>query len=517
MENFTTTTEKTDLTAEVTQDTQLTDAETNNYILNGFKKLKKLKVSDCGLYPVAKINKGSNIRNENKLVKSLPPLLQSIADNGISTPLQINLEGTLIDGFRRYACAIKLELIEVPVLVIDIPDSEIPFYQYLTMEREGIDESERGVAVFNYTLLNPELIQLDIAKKFSVSPEFVSRAARIIQKGEIIIESVVKGVITPTTAWNIVDNAIESNFLQVEDILEDKLNAISIAEENPEGDTKPVKSVTLKTLNQELTKAGLQPINKETKVKEQTPKAFDKEKVLSFLECLELKNQGEFAVITGVINIEIWEYIQSLIAKNKKFNITTITVRDIEDELSAYTDNTQNGECFLQTSSNEYTSFNPLLAEYGLPLIVENQLEKIKVSKSQLNSIVTKIQMDVTIINVAKYKITETRGRKKTKINEVSAETLSPEDVVEFEADIQTGILHSLEQTYQTETKTTELQPEVINIPDERTEVTVLGESQVEDNIDTGEELKFTDLIFDTNSDTDEEMFSDDDVIEIKF
>lgn len=513
MENFITDTTET-VSSDTTETTETTVQEIPN--LNGFKKLKgKLKVSDCCLLPVSKVKSGANIRNEVKLVKSLPPLLESISKNGINTPLQVNLDGTLIDGFRRFACASKLELTEVPVLVIDIPDSEIPFYQFLTMEREGIDESERGVAVFTYTLLNPTLVQARIAEKFGVSTEFVSRASRVIAKGDIITKAVTSGVTSPTTAWSIVDCSNEKNFEHAENILFDKLNALEDeTEENKP--VKPVKPVTLKTINAELLKAGLEPINKETKaVKEESPKAFDKQKVIEFIEILEGKIDGELVTLSGAVSLEVWQYIQSIIVKNKKFNCETITVRDIEDLLDLYTEHTQNGECFIQVESTEYISFNPLLAEYGLTLEIENQLERVKVSKSQLSAVVNKIQMDVTIINQVKFQQpTEQPKKTRAKKSKATAPELPTEVTEEFEADIQASILNSLDNLDSLETTQTvinlDTKPTLINIPDE---VTVIIAVKDESQDDADIEDDFKDLIFETP----EQEFEDELEIEVGF
>jgi hypothetical protein len=533
VENFITeNTETAETTVETTVETANPSVNNNDsvqeiVILDGFKKLKgKLKTSDCGLYPMNKIIKGENIRDEAKLIKSLPPLMESIAKHGIRTPLEINTNGKLIDGFCRYACAIKLGLSEVPVIVINIPDSEIPFHQFTTMLRTGIDESEKGKAVFTYTLLNPEIKQVRIAEMFSVSTEFVSRASRVIAKGDVITKAVTSGITSPTTAWSIVDNSNDKNFIHAENLLFDKLNALEDeTEENKLA--KPVKPITLKTINAELVKAGLDPINKETKtVKEESPKAFDKGKVIEFIETLDGKINGDLVTLSGAVSLEVWQYIQSVIARNKKFNCTTITVRDIENELDLYNEYTQNGECFVQVEVNEYISFNPLLAEYGLTLAVENQLERVKVSKSQLNSVVNKIQMDVTIVNQLKFQqpieqTKKTRTKKNKAITPIPE--LTTEVTEEIEADIQASILNSLDTldnqepdsiteseslNVETETETeTELEETAATQPETESE----SESAIDENI----EDEFTDLIYETLEI--EPEFEEDLEIEINF
>jgi ParB-like chromosome segregation protein Spo0J len=471
MENFTPDTAETVTVSSETTDTAVQEIPN----LNGFKKLKgKLKVSDCGLFPVSKIKLGTNIRNEAKLVKSLPELLDSIVKNGINTPLEINPDGTLIDGFRRFACASKLQLTEVPVRVIDIPEDQIPFHQFLTFTaRENIDESERGMAVFTYTLLNPNLAQVRIAEKFGVSTEFVSRASRVISKGETITKAVVSGVVSPTTAWSIVDNSNEKNFDHAENLLFDKLNALE-DETDETKPVKPIKPVTLKTINNELLKAGLEPINKETKIKEkdESPKAFDKAKVIEFIGTLNGSIDGDIVNLTGAVSLEVWQYIQSIIATNKKFNCETIIVRDIEDLLDLYTEHTQNGECFIQVDSNEYISFNPLLAEYGLLLEVENQLERVKVSKHQLNGVISKIQMDVTVINQLKFQqpAQDQPKKKRTKKSKTVVTPELPVEVAEeFEADIQASILNSLDKL-DNETEINQvIEPETVTVEETTT------------------------------------------------
>jgi hypothetical protein len=487
----------------------------------GLKKLKKLKVSECGLYPIQKIIKGQNIRNEAKLVKSLPALLESIASNGISTPLLINQNAILIDGFRRYACATQLNIEEIPVSVIDIKDEEIPFYQFLTMEREGIDDSERGLAVFNYTLLNPSLVQGVIAKKFNVSIELVSRATRIAAKGEVMVDGVQSGLITPSTAYNIIERASDEKFIHVENLLQDKLNEINTSTEEDAEESKvikPVKPITLKTLNNELTKLGVEPITREDKAKEKAPKVFDKDKVLSFLECLEANTTENVVNVTATVDIETWNYIKDLLAASKKFNLTTISVRDVEDELSLYSEYSVNGECFIQVEQSKYVSFNSLLAEYGYPLTVENQLERVTVSAGQLNGLISKIQNDVTIINVTKYQTTSNRGRKKAKATTpVESVELTPENSAEYETDIQAGILKSLEEAYKETVEPESTEPV---IPVETTETDTASDdivanvettSTLADDDDNDTQEEFNNLIFDY---VEGEILEDDDDIQ---
>jgi hypothetical protein len=513
METFTVDTIDAQLVLDDTVETTVQDTVQDLINVGGFKKLKgKLKVSDCGLYSLSKITKGENIRDENNLIKSLPPLMSSIARGGIHTPLEVNTEGKLIDGFCRYACAIELGLENVPVLVIDIPDSEIPFHQFTTMIRSGISEAEKSKAVFSYTLKNPEIKQARVAEKFNVSTELVSRAARVIAKGETITKAVTNGIVSPTTAWSIVDNSNDKNFDHVEDLLLDRLNTNNNETEDIKM-VKPNRPVTLKTLNSELVKAGLEPINKETKVNEESIKVFDKAKVIEFLETLSGEVSGDLVTISNVVGLDVWQYIQSLIIRNKKFECETHVVREIKDELETYIQYAEKGECFIQINNNEYISFNPLLAEHGLILEIENQLERVKVSKTQLNSVINKIHNNVTILNQLKFQQSQElkkKRAKKVKSNNTTMD-LTEEFTEELESNIQTSILNSLDSLEAAELSQ-ENDTEILNIqPKELTEINVNNSSDNEQQEELEEEFK--DLIYEEV----EPSFDDDAEIEINF
>lgn len=184
------------------------------------------------------INKGTNIRSENNVIKTAGDLRISILENGIVSPLIVNNDFVLLDGYRRLYC---LEEIikqnpnfpkEVPVIKIDVKEKEIPLFQYLTTQRLGITTKEETTALYNFALRNPGLTDLEIGQKFNKTSQAVGRItstirvslplAELVQQ-KIVSQNLVSSLVTAVNKGSIAKEQLQENVpARIKEVWEDK-------------------------------------------------------------------------------------------------------------------------------------------------------------------------------------------------------------------------------------------------------------------------------------------------------
>ena len=123
-------------------------------------------------------------------------LAQSIREHGVLQPLLVRrLDGAryqLVAGERRWRAAELANLERVPVVVIDVPDSEMLTLALVeNLQREDLNPIEQASA-FQY-LIDAGLTQAQVAQRVGKSRSAVANAVRLLQLPEQLRQYIVGG------------------------------------------------------------------------------------------------------------------------------------------------------------------------------------------------------------------------------------------------------------------------------------------------------------------------------------
>ena len=127
-----------------------------NFIEELFGKTEETEVSKLQITEIVNMAVGSvvpNLKNPYKYrEEDMKPLEDSIHENGIIQPLMVRKDGKadvyeIISGHRRFLAATRLEMTEVPVVVLDITKEESDIILVdSNLHREHILHSEKAFA-----------------------------------------------------------------------------------------------------------------------------------------------------------------------------------------------------------------------------------------------------------------------------------------------------------------------------------------------------------------------------------
>ena len=127
-----------------------------NFINTLFEKTEETEVSRPQTTEIVNMSVGSivpNLKNPYKYrEEDMKPLVDSIRENGIIQPIMVRKDDKadvyeIISGHRRYLAATRLEITEVPVVVLDISKEEVDIILVdSNLHREHILHSEKAYA-----------------------------------------------------------------------------------------------------------------------------------------------------------------------------------------------------------------------------------------------------------------------------------------------------------------------------------------------------------------------------------
>ncbi|MEM7578238.1 MAG: hypothetical protein AAF316_00040 [Cyanobacteria bacterium P01_A01_bin.80] len=143
--------------------------------------------------PHTSLGKGYNVRFEEN-VKAVDDILPSIKEMGVKDAIHVIKRRTkyiALDGYRRLHCCDLLcaeegkESIEVPIIVVKVPEKDIPLYQVLCSKRKGLKDNEVQDAIALYTQNKPDEPARSVADKFATTHTTVVNIKKITQYEEL--------------------------------------------------------------------------------------------------------------------------------------------------------------------------------------------------------------------------------------------------------------------------------------------------------------------------------------------
>jgi hypothetical protein len=167
-----------------------------------------------------------SLQSEQKLDTLLKDSLQT---NGLRNPIVVNRDFNVLDGHRRLWHLhllvdekIIIESHPIKVLIVDVHDSQIAYYQYLTGIEKGHNEEEKQIAIFKFLQDNPDVSDREVARKFAVSNTAVSDISKVIDAAPSLIPRLLSRQINRTSAIKIVEGArkIKKNPAEVAEVAE---------------------------------------------------------------------------------------------------------------------------------------------------------------------------------------------------------------------------------------------------------------------------------------------------------
>lgn len=277
-----------------------------------------------------------SLQSEQKLDVLLKDSLQT---NGLRNPIVINRGSNVLDGHRRLHHLLLLvsegvivDSHPVKVLVVDVPDSQIAYYQYLTGIEKGHNEEEKQIAIFKFLQDNPDVSDREVARKFAVSNTAVSDISKVIDAAPSLIPRLIARQINKTSAIKIVESArkIKKSPAEVAEVAEKVIANLVAKDKLPVGeDDQPLKPLPTSSVVKVVSE--LYPKFKVSETGQSTPTA---KKLLSDL-FLQLNPQGvptkglqsySLTVDCNLIaQIESLLNVESKVNTSKVYSITEIT------------------------------------------------------------------------------------------------------------------------------------------------------------------------------------------------
>jgi hypothetical protein len=108
--------------------------------------------------------------------KDLDRLGDDMVERGVLVPLLARPDGTIIDGWRRWLAALRKGIKELPVIVSDTPEAEIPGIQLATVfHKADLTWAEKWLACCGIHQAHPGWQLKDLAEFLHVDPSMLTR------------------------------------------------------------------------------------------------------------------------------------------------------------------------------------------------------------------------------------------------------------------------------------------------------------------------------------------------------
>jgi hypothetical protein len=467
------------------------------------KKLDSKHIGKTFRANLEDIVKSFNIRLE-KNTNNVSDIAENIAANGFNNYLIINLNKLLCDGNRRYKVAETLKLTQLPVIVQNIPEDELPLYQFNTAQRKNFSPVEISRGITEYHKRNPEVSLRSLGTLFGVTHITALKATVLHRVSPTLSDLVSNGYLSQNAALSIVDANIKdtgniTNLEQrkVADVIEQVLPSIEADWQEKQEKGEEFKSWDLKKINSILAENKINRKKEVTATEEGEDKKLSDSKLLRALvnniakSDIEELADGSFAV-PFILSKEVLEALLKLTTATKekrKINYVEAIYDETNGEnvISLLRDLTQ-----TQTGSEAFI----LAAEVKNRLVTlsENVPSQLIVNPSEIKELAF-----VTATNLKKllndFEVIVVKNVKPAKDDSGLIEQ-SESNVIDFDADI--ASLPPLDIAYTVDDEDeTETEPE---------EDLTLGTDTDVDDLTLGTDTDVDDLF----EDTEETFFSDD-------
>jgi ParB family chromosome partitioning protein len=108
--------------------------------------------------------------------KDLDRLGDDMLARGVLVPLLVRLDGTIIDGWRRWLAALRKGIKELPVIVTDTPEAEIPAIQLATVfHKADLMAGEKWLKCSEILATHPGWQLKDLAEFLHLDPSMLTR------------------------------------------------------------------------------------------------------------------------------------------------------------------------------------------------------------------------------------------------------------------------------------------------------------------------------------------------------
>jgi ParB-like nuclease domain len=242
------------------------------------------------------LNRVFNVRSLQSEQKLDTLLKDSLQTNGLRNPIVVNRDFNVLDGHRRLyhlhllvSEGVIIDSHPIKVLIVDVPDNQIAYYQYLTGIEKGHNEEEKQIAIFKFLQDNPDVSDREVARKFAVSNTAVSDISKVIDAAPSLIPRLIARQINKTSAIKIVESArkIKKTPAEVAEVAEKVIANLVGKDKLPESeDDQPLKPLPTSSVVKVVSE--LYPKFKVSEAGQSTPTA---KKLLSDL-FLQLNPQG---------------------------------------------------------------------------------------------------------------------------------------------------------------------------------------------------------------------------------
>jgi ParB-like nuclease domain len=278
-----------------------------------------------------------SLQSEQKLDTLLKDSLQT---NGLRNPIVVNRDFNVLDGHRRLfhlhllvSEGVIIDSHPVKVLIVDVPDNQIAYYQYLTGIEKGHNEEEKQIAIFKFLQDNPDVADREVARKFAISNTTVSDISKVIDAAPSLIPRLIARQINKTSAVKIVESArkIKKTPAEVAEVAEKVITNLVGKDKLPvDENTQPLKPLPTSSVVKVVSE--LYPKFKVSEAGQSTPTA---KKLLSDL-FLQLNPQGVptkgLQNYTLTVDVALISQIEALlnvseskVNTSKVYSITKIT------------------------------------------------------------------------------------------------------------------------------------------------------------------------------------------------
>ena len=398
-------------------------------------KIHGFPVVGTKILPHRNLNRAYNVRSA-KNAEKVSDIVESITKNGVTAPIHVTPNNVTLDGFRRLnacdiaATALGQESVDVPVIIVDVPEKDIPLYQHRCGLAKGVSEKEHIQAIIEYAVRNPKAYQEEIAKQFAVSVQTVSKAIRLHREAPGLYVEVTKGTLAQKAALDIIQVAKREK-LQPDDLGKKVIDAIvdKITPPDATENVQPKKPITKKLVDKMLVAMNIEPNSETNEEKEtKTPKLNAKKLLKELWTAIHVSGTGANLQISGTVDKDLLDKIEQICNSptdtepaTAKGNLLldSITLKSVNpDEFySLWLDREQEDTITLLKYDSTFYCYEDAAKQIsdivGEPLVSHGGLDVFRTKNSKLTDLLLAQEM-----NIAVLEIRETKTKKTTKVTE---------------------------------------------------------------------------------------------------
>ncbi|MGL5244854.1 MAG: ParB/RepB/Spo0J family partition protein [Sarcina sp.] len=165
--------------------------------------------------------------DDNKLIE----LAESLKEHGVIQPLIVKKECgfySIIAGERRWRAAKLAGLIEVPVIVMDLSDSQLLQVSLIeNIQREDLNPIEQGIA-YQKLLSDYKLTQEELSQKIGKSRVTIANTIRLLNLDDRVKEYIIQGVISEGHGRALLSLELQQQYELAQKIIDESLSVREI-------------------------------------------------------------------------------------------------------------------------------------------------------------------------------------------------------------------------------------------------------------------------------------------------